>query len=103
MRRIKWTFSHPKFKKRAAFKTFLKRHGFKVSRDFYGKGCCIAKKGSRLFRFHFGTTWDVDVSCPSADFDRWANSTDAVIPIEEFTWLIQGKGLAVVIAKATGG
>lgn len=71
----------PKFAGRAALKTLLRRNGFDVPRDFYGKGCCWAKKGGRLYRFRFASD-AVDVSCPVADFDRWANSTEITMSIE---------------------
>ena len=70
----KFNYSRPKFSGRAAFKTLLKRNGFSVPKNFYGFGCCIARKDTRLFRFRFGAN-AVDVSCVIADFDRWANST----------------------------
>jgi len=78
----KWKYTRPKFAGRAAFKTLLKRRGFKVGRDFYGSGCCIAKKAGRLwrFRFHAGV---VDMSCELKDFDRWANSTEDTFNLEE--------------------
>jgi len=79
----KWKCSRPAFAQRAAFKTLLKRNGFKVSRDFYGFGCCIASKSGRLWRFRFHASM-VDMSCELLDFDRWANSTDKVINLEEF-------------------
>jgi len=79
----KWKYTRPKFAGRAAFKTLLKRRGFKVERDFYGFGCCIAKKAGRLwrFRFHAGV---VDMSCELKDFDRWANSTEVTFNLEDF-------------------
>lgn len=74
----KWRYKRHKMPGRAAFKTMLRRQGFKVKRNFYGKGCCIAVRNGRLWRFRF---WDgmVDISCPVLKFDRWANSTDIVI------------------------
>ena len=78
----KWKYTRPKFVGRAAFKTLLKRNGFKVKRDFYGPSCCIAQLGGRQYRFRFDSD-EVDVSCPMADFDRWANSTDETMSIEE--------------------
>lgn len=78
----KWKHHRPKFTGRAAFKTLLKRNGFKVSRRFYGFDCCITKKSGRYwrFRFHDGV---VDMSCKIEDFDRWANSTDETLDLEE--------------------
>ena len=78
----KWKYTRPKFVGRAAFKTLLKRNGFKVKRDFYGARCCIAQHGGRQYRFRFDSGV-VDVSCPLADFDRWANSTEHTVSIEE--------------------
>ena len=78
----KWKYTRPKFVGRAAFKTLLKRNGFKVKRDFYGARCCIAQHGGRQYRFRFDSGV-VDVSCPLADFDRWANSTELTTSIEE--------------------
>jgi hypothetical protein len=78
-----WRYSRPKMSGRSAFKTLLRRNGFKFNRDFYGRGCCIAKRNGRLWRFRF---WAgaVDMSCPLPEFDRWANSVDAVLNIEQF-------------------
>ena len=78
----KWKYTRPKFVGRAAFKTLLKRNGFKVKRDFYGARCCIAQHGGRQYRFRFDSGV-VDVSCPLADFDRWANSTELTMSIAE--------------------
>lgn len=77
-----WRYKRPKMPGRAAFKTLLRRNGFKVKRNFYGKECCIARRNGRLWRFRF---WDgvVDISCPLPEFDRWANSTDDTIDIEQ--------------------
>ena len=78
----KWKYTRPKFVGRAAFKTLLKRNGFKVKRDFFEARCCIAQHGGRQYRFRFDSGV-VDVSCPLADFDRWANSTDLTMSIAE--------------------
>jgi hypothetical protein len=77
-----WKYHRPKMAGRAAFKTLLKRNGFKVKRDFYGHGCCIAARYGRLWRFRF---YDglVDVSDELHEFDRWANSTDRILDLEE--------------------
>lgn len=68
------------------FKTFLKKRGYKVSRDFFKFGA-IAQKGSRLYRFRYWAFPDffVDISCPRKDFDRWANSTDQTINF--YNWI----------------
>jgi hypothetical protein len=78
----KWKSRRPKFQGRAAFKTLLRRNGFSVPRDFYGFSSCMARKGSRAYRFRF-TAGVVDISCPWPEFDRWANSTEETISIEE--------------------
>lgn len=80
---LKIKYPRPKFAGRAAFKTLLKRCGFIVSRDFFGRGCCIAERNNRLYRFRFSASV-VDVSCKRYEFDRWANSTDYFIDIEQF-------------------
>lgn len=79
----KFKYTRPKFAGRAAFKTLLKRSGFLVRREFYGRECCIAEKNNRLYRFRF-SAGVVDVSCKRYEFDRWANSTDYFIDIEQF-------------------
>lgn len=68
------------------FKTLLKRRGYKVRRDFFCD--CIAYRNGRMYRFRYWSTergFEVDVSCPLAEFDRWANSIDQVLTFEE--WL----------------
>ena len=67
------------------FKTFLKRRGFKVDRDFLKMGA-TAKRGNRLYRFRYWAWPDffVDISCPLTEFDRWANSTDRTINFYNF-------------------
>ncbi len=72
------------------FKTFLKKNGFHVRRDFFKTGS-VATKGSRFYRLRW---WDdgyndftgfvVDVSTPKSRFDRWANSVHSVLSIDEF-------------------
>jgi len=81
MKVFKFKFQRPKFAGRAAFKTLLRRNKFDVPRDFYGRCCCIIKKGNRLYRFRFAKD-EVDVSCPLGDFDRWANSTELTMSIK---------------------
>lgn len=68
------------------FKTFLKRRGYTLPRDFFKKGS-VAIKGNRLYRFRHWAFPDffVDVSCPLNDFDRWANSTDRTINF--YNWI----------------
>ncbi len=60
------------------FKTFLKRKGFKVSRDFFKTS--IAYNKNRAYRFRWWSdSFEVDISCPLNEFDRWANSVDEVL------------------------
>jgi hypothetical protein len=68
------------------FKTFLKKFGYKVNRDFFKKGS-TATKGNKLYRFRYWAFPDffVDISCPLNDFDRWANSTDRTINF--YNWI----------------
>lgn len=84
----KFKYRRPKFAGRAAFKTLLKRNGFLVPRNFFGRGCCIAEKNNRLYRFLF-LYGEVDVSCKRYEFDRWANSTDDTIDIEQFKVMLK--------------
>lgn len=72
------------------FKTFLKKNGFRVRRDFFKMGS-VASKGSRFYRLRWwGDGYDefagfvVDVSIPKSRFDRWANSVYTVLSIDEF-------------------
>jgi len=72
---------------RAAFKTLLEKRGYKFRREFFGKGCSIAYRNGRRYRFRW---WNedgfvVDISCVEAAFDRWANSVDQVLTVED--WL----------------
>ena len=68
---------------RAAIKTHLKRKGFKVRRTFFGQDCCVCQKGNRFYRFRF---WDspqvVDIS--DLNFDRWGNSTERTVKLDDF-------------------
>lgn len=68
------------------FKTFLKRNGFRVHREFFSSKCKEAERNGRLYRFrHWAEEgFLVDISCKLNDFDRWANSTDEVVNFEEF-------------------
>lgn len=70
------------------FKTLLKRKGFKVGRGFFNKDGSVASRNGRLYRFRWwsgNNEFFVDVSCPTADFDRWANSTDNVVQF--YNWI----------------
>jgi hypothetical protein len=68
------------------FKTFLRRNGFRVHREFFGLKCSEAERGGRRYRFRHWAEGGflVDISCKLNDFDRWANSTDEAITFEEF-------------------
>jgi hypothetical protein len=68
----------------------LKRLGFKVPRQFFNHGCIAEYKG-RKYRFrHWGDCYTkdpsfvVDVAELNRDFDRWANSTEKIMPIADF-------------------
>lgn len=68
------------------FKTRLKILGYKISRDFFKYGS-IASKGNKLYRFRWHSEpFVVDISCPKKDFDRWANSTERIVPIHSWTY-----------------
>ena len=74
---------------RAGIKSALKHLGFKVPKNFWGFGCHIAYKKSRLYRFRLvdidgKKCCVVDESCLKRDFDRWANSTEDVYSFEDF-------------------
>lgn len=69
------------------FKTFLKKRGHHVDRDFFQKGSVSHYKG-RAYRFRWwGAVGEffVDVSCPLTEFDRWANSTNEVVTF--YNWI----------------
>ena len=70
------------------FKTLLRGLGFKVDRAFFGSGCSVAHFRGRAYRFRWWSTegFMVDMSCPVADFDRWANSVDRVMSFDD--WLL---------------
>ena len=67
------------------FKTFLRKHGFKVPREFFKRGSVCTKK-NRFYRFRYWAQPEffVDISCPVNEFDRWANSVDQVINFYNF-------------------
>lgn len=74
---------------RAGIKSTLKRLGFTVPKNFWGFGCQIASKKSRIYRLRFvdidgKKCCVVDESCVKQDFDRWANSTEEVYSFEDF-------------------
>lgn len=91
----KWKYSRPKFSRKAAFKTLLKVNGFNPSRNFYGFGCCIAKAKGKMWRFRFDAGV-VDISCSIDLFDRWANSTEKTITIQEFKDTFLRKSFMVI-------
>lgn len=66
------------------FKTFLRRKGHKVPRDFFRRGC-VSKHDGRLYRWRWwgDEGFFVDVSCDIADFDRWANSVELTIRFDD--------------------
>jgi hypothetical protein len=71
-------------------KTLIKLKGYKIPRDFFKRGS-FAKKGNRLYRFrHWGDVYsntvefEVDISCPLCDFDRWANSKERTLTFYEW-------------------
>jgi hypothetical protein len=61
------------------FKTLLKRAGFRVPRDV--KTHWVVTKKNRRYRFRWWSDlgFEVDISEPIADFDRWANSVEQVV------------------------
>jgi len=67
------------------FKTFLKQRGHKITRDFFKSGSVSYRRG-RAYRFRWWSEggFVVDVSCPLADFDRWANSVDNVVNFQDW-------------------
>jgi len=67
------------------FKTLLKRRGYKVPRRFFKYS--LARKGGRTYRFRWWSAegFLIDKGCVYKDFDRWANSVDEVITINN--WL----------------
>ena len=73
---------------RSEFKTLLKRLGFKVPRQFFSLACVAEHKG-RKYRFrHWGDCYTNDpafvVDVSDRNFDRWANSTEQILTIEDF-------------------
>lgn len=85
-------------------KTWLRRNRFKPAHSYswrtFLKYEMMARKGDRLYRFRTNENefrqpenyvpqgFTVDVSCPIADFDRWANSSEqSGVPIAE--WLLE--------------
>ena len=71
------------------FKTLLKLRGYRVDRGFFGAGCAVAYRRGRAYRFRYWGLegFQVDMSCPLHDFDRWANSVDHVMSFDD--WLLR--------------
>lgn len=67
---------------RSEFKRRLTQRGHKLKRHFWK--FCDSICYNRLYRFHWEGTPSVDISCPIEEFDRWANSTDETLTIEQF-------------------
>lgn len=55
--------------------------GFNSPRDFFKWGFLRYKNHYYRFRFNSGV---VDISCIEEEFDRWANSTERTISLDEF-------------------
>lgn len=72
-------------------KIFLKKNGFKVTRNFFsGLGVGVAKKHNRMYMLTYSDFHGarenlcIRVSEPLVQFERWANSTEEWVPIQEF-------------------
>lgn len=77
------------------FKTLLKKFRFKVGRSLHCQYSILRK--SRAYRFRWWNNdvgFVVDISCPLADFDRWANSTEQIVPFKEWVQIEQQRALA---------
>ena len=72
------------------FKTWLWRHGFRKDRAVFSGWNCDFRRGNRRFRLRYRMTVTmpdtvyavVDVS--DLDFDRWANSTEETLTLQQF-------------------
>ena len=66
-------------------KTFIKRRGYRVHRDFFKRGS-VARCRGRLYRFRWWAEqgFVVDISCSVVDFDRWANSVEDTISFQDW-------------------
>ena len=65
-------------------KTWLKRNGFKCECRQPMRSCNgYVEKGGRKFRFRERDGL-VDIGEPKETFDRWANSTEKTVTLEEF-------------------
>ena len=66
-------------------KTFLKRRGHSVVRDFFKRESVSHYRG-RAYRFRWwANEFVVDVSCRLTEFDRWANSVDEVVNFKNWS------------------
>jgi hypothetical protein len=65
-------------------KTFIKRRGHSVARDFF-KTESVSHYRGRAYRFRWWAgEFVVDVSCRLTEFDRWANSLDRVVSFKNW-------------------
>ena len=75
---------------RSEFKTWLKRRGFRVRRNFY-QWYSVGTRGGRQYLFGFmdqdSEHYGVRVGCPMHEFDRWAVSTERHVRLDE--WLVE--------------
>lgn len=69
---------------RSRFKTLLRRRAHKIKRDFFKNSVSHYKGRAYRFRWWGEDGFVIDISCPLADFDRWANSTDDVVNFEDW-------------------
>lgn len=68
------------------FKTLLRRRGLTIRRDFFKNS--MARMGGKYYRFRWWNNEStVDICININEFDRWANSTDQILPLKE--WLHQ--------------
>ena len=87
----------------SSIKTWFSRRGFKPagygsnSRNWFSKNRACRWKG-RLFRIRkVDGQWQVDVSEPIAQFDRWANSTERTVALKCFMHHVSNKSLDVLL------
>lgn len=67
-------------------KTLMRQCGFKVPRGFYSQWYYPAKRDDRLYMITYNDDGHVcmRISEPLDQFDRWANSTEEFVHIQEF-------------------
>jgi len=84
------------------FKTLLRRMGYRIPRD-WKYGVTTHKNMNRYFRFRWfpaygddptNFVFKVDISEPFDEFDRWANSTESIVPVSEFLYPVGVKSRA---------